>query len=204
VINYGSGFTAAGIKLNGNAALNGTRLRLTTTTPTNQKGTAFFTTAVNVQSFTTDFSFQLTTPNADGMAFVLQNTGITALGTGGGYLGYGGIANSLAVKFDLYNNNGEGTNSTGMYTGGAAPFTPALDLTSSGVNLHSGDVFNVHMSYDGTTLTMSITDATTAATFSTSWPVNIPTAVGGNTAFVGFTGGTGGLTATQEVLTWTY
>ncbi|MBV8515039.1 MAG: hypothetical protein JO260_07040 [Acidobacteria bacterium] len=28
--------------------------------------------------------------------------------------------------------------------------------------------------------------------------------VGGNTAFVGFTAGTGGLTATQEILTWTY
>src|SRR5207244_5153571 len=27
---------------------------------------------------------------------------------------------------------------------------------------------------------------------------------GGNTALVGFTGGTGGLTAIQEILTWTY
>ena len=103
----------------------------------------------------------------------------------------------MAVKFDLYDNNGEGTNSTGMYTGGVAPFTPALNLTPSGVNLHSGDVFNVHMTYDGTTLTMSITDATTAATFSTSWAVNIPAAVGGNTAFVGFSGGTGGLSAVR-------
>jgi len=34
--------------------------------------------------------------------------------------------------------------------------------------------------------------------------VNIPAAVGGNTALVGFTGGTGGLTATQEIISWTY
>jgi hypothetical protein len=28
--------------------------------------------------------------------------------------------------------------------------------------------------------------------------------VGGNTAFVGFTAGTGGQTATQEIVNWTY
>jgi hypothetical protein len=109
----------------------------------------------------------------------------------------------VAVKFDLYNNAGEGTNSTGLYTNGASPTVPATTLGGN-VNLHSGDVFNVHIKYDGTTLTMTITDATTPAdTFTTSWAVNIPGAVGGNTAYAGFTGGTGGATATQEILTWT-
>src|SRR5207245_680196 len=79
------------------------------------------------------------------------------------------------------------------------------DMTSSGVNLRSGDVFNVHMSYDGTTLMMSITDASNPSqTFSTSWTINISNVVGSNTALVGFTGATGGMTATQEILTWTY
>src|SRR5437667_3182446 len=115
------------------------------------------------------------------------------------------MSKSVAVKFDLYSNSGEGSDSTGLYAGGASPTTPAIDMTSSGVNLHSGDVFNAHMSYDGTTLTMSITDASNPSqTFSTSWTINIPTTVGGNTALVGFTGGTGGLTAVQEILTWTY
>jgi hypothetical protein len=36
------------------------------------------------------------------------------------------------------------------------------------------------------------------------FPVNIPSVVGASTAYVGFTGGTGGLTATQNVLTWSY
>jgi hypothetical protein len=63
---------------------------------------------------------------------------------------------------------------------------------------------SVHMTYDGTTLTMTITDATAGKSFSQSWTVNIPTTVGGNTAYVGFTGGTGGSTATQEIITWTY
>jgi hypothetical protein len=211
-INYGNGFTSSGLTLNGTATINGTRLRLTDG-GANEAASAFFTTPINVQNFTTDFSFQLSNPGADGMTFTIQGTGVTALGPLGGGLGYGpdtpggppGIGKSVAVKFDLYNNAGEGTDSTGMYTNGASPTTPARDMTSSAVNLHSGDVFNVHMTYDGTTLAMTITDANTPAQkFSTSWAINIPSTVGGNTAFVGFTGGTGGLTAIQEVMAWTY
>ena len=97
---------------------------------------AFFTTPVNVQSFTTNFSFQMTSAVADGMAFVIQNGAATALGTGGGGsgLGYQGIGNSVAVKFDIYNSAGEGTDSTGIYLNGAAPTVPAVDMTSSGVS----------------------------------------------------------------------
>lgn len=108
------------------------------------------------------------------------------------------------MKFDLYSNAGEGIDSTGWYTNGVSPTTPALDMTTSGVNLHSGDVMNVHMTYDGTTLTWTVTDPTAGKSFTTSAAVNIPSFVGGNTAFVGFTAGTGGATATQEIISWTY
>ena len=77
-------------------------------------------------------------------------------------------------------------------------------MTSSGVNLHSGDVFNVRMIYDGSTLSMRITDVTTQATFQTSWPVDIAMEVGSTMAYVGFTGATGGAAATQDVLSWVY
>jgi hypothetical protein len=60
------------------------------------------------------------------------------------------------------------------------------------------------MVYDGTNLTMTLTDTATNATVTEVFPVNIPSVVGGNTAFVGFTGGTGSSTATQNVLSWTY
>jgi len=210
-INYGAGFSSSGLAVNGSAALSGTLLRLTNG-GLNQAGSGFYTTPINVTNFTTDFSFQISSPQADGMTFTIQNTGTTALGPSGGGLGYGpdapagtgGIPKSIAVKFDIYGNQGEGTDSNGLYLNGASPTTPAIDMTSSGVNLLSGDVFNVHMTYDGTTLNMTITDATTGSTFSTSWAVNIPSTVGANTAFVGFTGGTGGLTATQDVINWTY
>ncbi len=202
-INFGSGFSAAGMQFNGSAVLNGKAVQLTNTAGS-QAGSAYWTTPVNVQAFTTNFTFQLITPNADGFTFVLQNAGLTAVGPDGGGLGYSGIGKSVAIKFDLFSNSGEGNNSTGLYTGGASPTLPAITL-AGGVNLHSGDVFNAQLSYNGTTLTLTLTDTTTPAdTFTTSWTVNIPTAVGGNTAYAGFTGGTGGLTATQDILTWTY
>ena len=215
-INYSAGFTSTGLDLNGSAKLNGTRLRLTDT-GANEAGSAWYGVPINVQTFSSDFTFQLTTPNADGFAFVIQNAGSTALGPSGGGLGYGPdnvtnpsastntpIAKSVALKFDLYNNAGEGTNSTGLYTNGASPTTPATTL-AGGVNLLSGDTFKVHLNYDGTTLTMTITDTVnTTQTFTTSWPINIPSTVGANSAFVGFTGGTGGSTAIQEIITWSY
>ena len=212
VINFGSGFSASGLALNGRSSINGSRLRLTDGGGY-EASSAFYSTLVGVQNFTTDFSFQLTNPAADGMTFTIQGSSATALGPAGGGLGYGpdtpggapGIGKSVAVKFDIYNNAGEGTDSTGLYTNGVSPSVPASDMTSSGVSLLSGDVFNVHMGYDGTTLSLTITDANNSAkTFSTSWAVNIPQIVGGSAAYVGFTGGTGGLSAIQEILNWTY
>jgi hypothetical protein len=221
-INLGNGFAQGSVMFNGSAILSGTRLQITDGNPAGyEAGSAWYSIPGNIQSFTTDFSFQITpgtVPTADGMAFVIQGGTTAALGPEGGGLGYGPdaptnptasahtpIAKSVAVKFDLYDNVGEGVDSTGIYTNGVSPTTPAVDMTSSGVDLHSGNVFKVHMTYDGTTLTMTITDTTNAAkTFTTSQPINIPSIVGGNTAFVGFTGGTGGLTAVQGILTWTF
>ena len=211
VIDYGAGFSSSGMAFNGSAALNGTRLELTNGGQ-GEAGSGWYTSLVNVQSFTTDFTFQLINPNADGITFAIQNSGLGALGAPGGGLGYGvnsgypndpGIPTSVAVKYDLFQNAQEGNNSTGLYTDGAAPTVPATTL-GNGVNLHSGDTFKVHIAYDGTTLTMTITDTVTNASFTTSWPINIPSTVGANTAYVGFTGGTGGQTATQEIITWTY
>jgi len=62
-------------------------------------------------------------------------------------------------------------------------------LTNTGINLLSGDTFNVHMVYNGSTLTMTITDGVTNASYTTSWTINIPQTIGSNTAYVGFTGG---------------
>src|SRR5262249_16713791 len=94
-----------------------------------EAGVAFLSTPVGAANFTSPFTFRLppgTPPMADGMAFVIQGIGATALGPAGGGLGYGAdfvggggtLRRSLAVKFDIFNNSGEGTNSTGIFTNG--------------------------------------------------------------------------------------
>lgn len=211
---------SATFALNGSAAMNGTRLRLTTT-GMNLAGSGWSTTPLNVQQFSNDFTFQIANPTGhapgNGIAFVMQNTGTQAMGPTGGGLGYGPdnstkatassrapIGNSVAIKFDTVNNAGEGTDSTGIYKNGASPTMPAVTL-GNGVNLANGHIFRVHMSYDGTMLAMTVTDTVNPSqTFSNSWPINIPGTVRGNTAYVGFTGATGMSVANQDVLTWTY
>ena len=205
--NYGSGFTSAGLTLNG-AAISGTRLRVTDG-GTSEARSTFFSMPVNVASFTNTFTFQDTSAKADGLCFVIEASGPTAVGGGGGSLGYAGTSGplstqSLCVSFDLYNNKtNQEISNTGLFTNGASPAGGA-GSAAGGLSLQSGHVMSVQMNYDGTTLTMQITDTSTNATYSTSFPVNIPSVVGGNTAYVGFTGGTGGLTAIQDILTWTY
>jgi hypothetical protein len=203
-INYpSSGFTASALSLNYGASVTGGMLQLTDG-GANEERSAWFETKVPVAAFTTNFTFQLSNASADGMTFAIQGDNIWALGDPGGGLAYQGIANSVAVKFDIYNNAGEGNDSTGLYTGGAAPTVPSVNLSSTGINLHSGDIMNAQLVYDGTNLTMTLTDTVTNGTVTEVFPVNIPSVVGGSTAYVGFTGSTGSLTATQNVLSWTY
>jgi len=204
-INFGGGFaTSQGqMILNGSTQLNGSGLQLTNG-GTEEEGSAWYATPVNVQAFTTNFTFQLSNALADGITFAIQNQGTSALGIFGGGLGYQYIPTSVAVKFDLFNNRGEGTDSTGLYTNGAMPSVPAIDLSSTGIDLHSGDTMAVQLVYDGTNLVMTITDTLTLATYSTSFAIDIPATVGDTTAYVGFTGGTGGLSANQQILSWTY
>src|SRR5262249_35846092 len=159
-----------------------------------EAGSVFTTSRVNVSSFNTTFTFRMhdgSNPMADGMAFVLQSDTPSALGFGGGDLGYAGIPSSLAIKFDLFDNARQGPDSTGIFFNGDAPTVPSapgeqsIDLSSSGIDLHSQDVFQVTLSYNGVTLTETIKDTTTNATFSTSYNVNIPALLGTSLGYAG-------------------
>jgi hypothetical protein len=211
-INYGSGFASvAGLTLNGSATnADDSRLQLTTGL-TYQVSSVFYNTPTNIQAFTTDFAFQLSNAVADGFTFTMQNVGPTAIGGYGGSLGYGpttgttgGIAKSVAIKFDFYSNNGEGTDSTGLYVDGASPTVPAVDMTSSGILLNSGDSISAHMTYDGVNLIMTLTDIVVNKTFTYTFPINIASTIGSNLAYIGFTGGSGGSSSSQKILSWTF
>ena len=114
--------------LNGSAKLQklpdggGFRLRLTPN-QTGQAGSAFLSSPIAFGAdykFSYYFQFQMTDANfqaSDGMTFILQTEGPTALGAGGGCLGYagsgsnctapyaGGITPSVAVEFDTWQNS---------------------------------------------------------------------------------------------------
>lgn len=202
-VNYGTGFTTSGLTLNGGAAVSGRALVLTDDSFSEARS-AFATAPVGVRNFTTSFAFQISDPGADGFTFCLQGNSPFALGGNGGSLGYAGIGHSIAIKFDLWNNSGEGSNSTGLYLDGVNPMRPAIDLTPSGIDLHSGHAFNVAMTYDGTSLVVQITDVQTGVSATQTYAVDIPAVLGGDVGYAGFTGGTGGLYATQRLLHWEY
>jgi hypothetical protein len=204
-INFGSGFSStAGLTLNGSTvATNDTRMQLTNG-GSQQAGSVFWNAPIGIQAFATDFEFQLSLARGNGFTFTIQNVGTTALGGDSAGLGYQGIGQSVAIKFNFYNYENEGSNSTGVYTNGEPPVLPTVDLTPSGIQLASGDSMKAHVAYDGTTLTLTLLDLVTNDIFTMSQPIDIPQIVGANTAYVGFTGGTGGLSASQKLLTWTY
>ncbi|WP_244501951.1 FG-GAP-like repeat-containing protein [Terriglobus roseus] len=200
----GSGFSPAmGLHLNGSAALNGAKLRLTDGQQY-QAGSAWSTSPLYMRSFSTSFDFQITNPDADGFTLTLQNSAPTALGSVGGELGFNFIPNSVALKFDLYNNAGEGANSVGVYAAGDTLTGPGTMLPSN-IDLHSGHQFYAQVTYTGSKLVLVLRDTSTNASYTfTKNNIDLVQMIGSDYAYVGFTGATGGLTSTVDILDWFY
>ena len=180
----------------------------------NEANSAFTKTpiAVSASGFFANFTYQ-NDEGADGITFTLQNDprGAAAVGGAGGALGYGAgpggpannlanaaITNSAAVQFNIYGNG------TGFGTNGAVN-----DSTTPGfVNLGTDtNPLNVSVSYlpSTQTLTYTLTDSTNSAETATfSYNVNLAAVLGGSTAYVGFTGGTGGASSYQTVSNFSY
>jgi hypothetical protein len=160
--------------------------------------------------FTTSYIMNIrpVSGSADGTAFVLQADprGAAALGDGGGGIGYfggaNGIRNSIAVKFDLYS-QGSHHATTGLFLNGNFDQSRQIDMTSAGIDFGQNHSYRVDFSYDGSTLNEKITDLVSNRSFSTSYLIDLHMAIGADTAFVGFTGGTGGETAVQDIQNWT-
>jgi hypothetical protein len=184
------------------AITSGTALQLTDSQP-HEARAVWWNRKVGVDSFSTAFSFK-SNPNstgADGLTFTIQGRDDKRVGTDGYHLGYTTIADSVAAAFNFWNAGYYGSR-FGFATGGHVPMT---NSDMSPINLHSGDVFDVTLRYNGKTLSMTIKDHSHPAdTFSQSERINIPSIVHGDSAYVGFTAGTGHDVSTQDVLDWTY
>ena len=89
-IDFRQGFAQAQasgtMQFNGSTDLDDFRLQLTNG-GFYEAGSAFYTTPVPISAFTTDFTFQLSNPMADGITFTIQGVGPTAIVLDDEYLG---------------------------------------------------------------------------------------------------------------------
>jgi hypothetical protein len=180
---------------------------LTDDAHTAEAGSLFSTTAVAIGSFSTDFSFHFFPGSdgafGDGLTFTIQRQSPTALGGAGSDLGYGGIPESFAVKIDSVRNDADPSEDViGYFSGGNHPLG-GMDI-SPYVNLHDHDM-RARIDYDGTALSIIVNDDTGNTFMRWIWsPVDIRGAIGGETAYVGLTGASGGYAAREVVSSWRF
>ncbi len=182
-----SGFTVNQIDSGNVPTVSGGTIHLTNTV--NEARSIFYNAPQNVSQFTASFTYQADNYE-DGACFVLQNNAAGASAVTAGAYAYGGMSgDSLAVTF-------EGGSLSGYYTdgnlGGGA-------LSTSPVNLDSGDPINIRLTYSGSLLQESLLDTTTLASYSTSYLIqnSFPTVLGGSAAYVGLAAGTNQFGADQ-------
>lgn len=139
----------------------------------------------------------------NGFAFILQNDprGLHALGGSGLGNGQVGdldtIVSSASVEFGLFTGFGQPRGTQLAFNGD--PGVTGTYRVPGRIDLISGDPISVILSYDGATLSETLTDTVTHAVYNTSYAANLPATVGSSMAYVGFTGGTGAAVADQTI-----
>ena len=200
--------SVSGLNLEGSAYQAGTRLRLTN--DWDQRGAAWCTSKTFVgNGFSTTFQFQIPSyDGADGFTFAVQNSSSTALGAGGGGLGFSDIPNSLAVEFDTYTNENycdPSNNEVGFVWGNTNHCTNGIgspvDLSSLGtpINIHDGAVHTATVTYSPGSLVLVLDGQTV---LSQAVTLDNYVTLSSGQAWLGFTGGTGGLGETADILSW--
>jgi len=183
-------------------------------------GSVMLGAAVGTAWFRTHFTFRLTdstgTVNSgcntgaggDGLAFVMQRD-LASVGGSGLAMGYGGIPDSVGVEWDTFCNEAlsdPDSNHIGIDLGGIVDHGTGSSFTT-GIepDFDDGNVWHAWIDYDGVTLEVRTNqtgvrppDADLAR------PLDLPAVVSGDTAFVGFTAGTGGVSTKHDVLSWEY
>ncbi len=224
-----NGFNStAGLTLNGTASTavttDGTVLRLT---PANQwaSGSSFSTTPVSTSQFTSIFSFRITgnggnilSPNtsngADGLVFVVQNVA-NNVGGAGGDLGFKGLAPSVGVEFDAFHNpeNADQSQSHVAIDLNGSVFHNAQNGPTSNVfspQLDEGHRWWSWVQYhDGRMKVYLLPSESDIEPLRPALPIldyelDLATTLGQQSAFAGFTSGTGSNYANHDVLYWRY
>jgi hypothetical protein len=201
--------TNTGWVLNGNGSLTPSIVGslLTLTEPSGGgANSAFYDVGQYVGGFVASFVYQ-TSGGADGATFCLQNSsaGTSALGNSGGGFGYGGLLSSAAFEMNIYANAVHGGVGIRVGTNG----TPG-DFSNDGyhstapVNYTNGDAIYVELYYLQGVMHVLMIDPTALTTNTSSFLVNVPATVGNGSAYIGLTGGEGGVTSLQTVTNFLY
>jgi hypothetical protein len=166
----------------------------------------------SVTAFTATFTYQVGgTRGADGATFCWHNDprGAQAVGDqdGGSALGYQGIQSSAAIAFNVFSGHQGRTDFLFNDVTGNVKNPGGNYLDTSPVEPKLGNPILVTVTYDNTSMNLveTLTDTVTGDTFTQTYPgIDLPGIVGDTTAYVGFTGGTGGATAVQIFSGFTY
>jgi hypothetical protein len=211
--------STAGLQLNHGAIQVDNRLRLTGV-GTENSGSAWYTSRQPVQDgFDTTFQFQITDPQnsgGDGFAFLIQNSGLTALGGGGQGIGYGnaeyyafkGIRNSVAVEFDTYQGSYDPNgNHISVHTRGLLPNSPderySIGSTTAIPDMEDGNVHTVRIEYAPGTMQIFMDDPATPRLV-VHLDLSTTLSLDNGQAFVGFTGGQAVAYENHDILNWSY
>ena len=190
-------------------------------------GSAFTLLQFPILYFQSHFAFRITEPSGspdvtgsiggDGFAFVVQAQESSALGGGGGFLGYDGIANSVAVEFDTWRNGGgvapendlndPDSNHIGITTGGTANHDIGAPFTSNvSPDFDDGNIWYAWIDYDASVLEVRVSQSPNRPKNpDLTQDLNLTMQLGDvETAFVGFTAGTSAATENFDILYWQY
>lgn len=197
-------------QLNGDAILDGDRLRLTPALGT-KAGSAWWKNRVTLEderSFSTYFSFEIHSSGgghpggADGIVFAVQ-TESSGAGSSGGGLGYENISNSLGIEFDTWHNSeysDPNANHIGLDLNGSVFSKETASLASVGT-LDRGGVYHAWVDYDGPTGWLEVrvsASSTRPASPNLTHSINLEEVFGPD-VYVGFTAATGGSWSEHEI-----
>jgi autotransporter-associated beta strand protein len=170
--------------------------------------------ALGANGFHASYTYTPTSPNlataADGVVFVLQNDarGLGAIGGFGGGFAYTSengataVQPSVAIALNIWSGHVIGTN---LLTNGNPNGYTYLPVTP--VNLISGIPIDVSLAYDpvAQTITETLDEENTTNTFTHVYSTgDLAAAIGSDTAYVGFGGGTGEFASTQTISKFSY
>ena len=194
-----NGYIASGTgwSLAGSGSYSGSNV-LTLTTTTQQGNFSYFNVPVYIGGFMASWTYQdIGGGGADGASFVIQNDprGTAANGGTGGALGVGGVTPSVELEFNIYAGNAVGGVGYAFSTNGIT----AIVSDPYPLDLASGDPIFVKLTYLNGIASLTLTDTNIGSSYNTTRAINIPAAVNGATAYVGFTGASGGTGSDQTV-----